>query len=196
MVDEKTTKTVKSTKAQSNGHATVEESNALSNNDTSNNYLFLVYELSKRYGNFLAVEEISFGVKQHECFGLLGVNGAGKSTTFKMMTGESIPNNGVMYLGNKNCTRNRKNVSFCSDLVIILYIFLYLENYQCNKNSLLFQYLSQMGYCPQNDAIIRCLNATDHLRLFARLRGIPEPQVNSEVKKWIDRLSQYKNNYL
>ncbi|XP_058807246.1 phospholipid-transporting ATPase ABCA1-like isoform X2 [Phymastichus coffea] len=141
----------------SNGNAN-EESNALSSGDTSNNYLFLVYQLSKRYGKLVAVEEISFGVKQHECFGLLGVNGAGKSTIFKMITGEAIPNNGVMYLGDKDFNSNKK------------------------------YYLSQMGYCPQNDAIIRCLNAYDHLRLFARLRGIPECQVDIEVEKWIDRL--------
>ncbi|XP_014231053.1 ATP-binding cassette sub-family A member 3-like isoform X1 [Trichogramma pretiosum] len=146
-------------KAETNGNAPCEESNVLSNNDTSNNYMFLVYELSKRYGKLLAVEEISFGVKQHECFGLLGVNGAGKSTTFRMMTGESVPNSGLMYLGNKDYTNNRKHC------------------------------LSQMGYCPQNDAIVKCLNAYDHLRLFARLRGIPESQVENEVKKWIDRLN-------
>ncbi|XP_008203603.1 phospholipid-transporting ATPase ABCA1 isoform X2 [Nasonia vitripennis] len=146
------------TKEEANGNATLEESNTLSN-DNANNYLFFVYELSKRYGNLTAVEEISFGVKQHECFGLLGVNGAGKSTTFKMMTGQSIPNNGCMYLGDRNFNDNRR------------------------------YYLSQMGYCPQNDAIIRCLNASEHLRLFARLRGIPESQVNNEVKKWIDRLN-------
>ena len=52
------------------------------------------------------------------------------------------------------------------------------------------QYLSQMGYCPQNDALIKSLNAYDHLRLFARLRGIPEDQVEREVKEWIDRLSK------
>jgi ATP-binding cassette subfamily A (ABC1) protein 3 len=105
-------KAVKSKKAETNGNATSEESNALSNNDTSNNYLFFVYQLSKRYGKFLAVEEVSFGVKQYECFGLLGVNGAGKSTTFKMMTGQSVPNSGVMYLGNKEYNNNQKYVSF------------------------------------------------------------------------------------
>ena len=84
----------------------------MSNNDTSNNFEFLVYELSKRYGKLIAVEEISFGVKQHECFGLLGVNGAGKSTTFRMMTGESIPNSGIMYLGNKDYENHRRYVSF------------------------------------------------------------------------------------
>ena len=43
---------------------------------------------------FLAVERISFGLDYGECFALLGVNGAGKSTTFKSLTGDTIPTNG------------------------------------------------------------------------------------------------------
>ena len=53
-----------------------------------------------------------------------------------------------------------------------------------------------MGYCPQNDANIRCLNAYEHLKLFARLRGVPEHQVNDEVKKWVDRLSKYLGSFV
>jgi len=47
-----------------------------------------------------------------------------------------------------------------------------------------------MGYCPQTDALIPSLNAFDHLRLFARLRGIPKSNVELEVNKWINRLSE------
>lgn len=72
--------------------------------------LFLVYELSKYYGKVTAVKEVSFRVKPRECFGLLGVNGAGKSTTFRMLTGEEMPNSGVMYLGTANIHSNRKEV--------------------------------------------------------------------------------------
>jgi len=39
----------------------------------------------------VAVDRMSFGVKNGECFGLLGVNGAGKTTTFKMLCGEYPP---------------------------------------------------------------------------------------------------------
>lgn len=98
-------------KMEANGNTSWEESNALSSSDSSNNYVFFVYELSKRYGKLLAVEEISFGVKHRECFGLLGTNGAGKSTTFRMITGESIPNSGIMYLGNKDYDSHRNYVS-------------------------------------------------------------------------------------
>jgi ABC-type multidrug transport system ATPase subunit len=43
---------------------------------------------------FLAVERISFGIDYGECFALLGVNGAGKSTTFKSLTGDTYPTTG------------------------------------------------------------------------------------------------------
>lgn len=43
---------------------------------------------------FKAVERISFGLDYGECFALLGVNGAGKSTTFKTLTADTEPSNG------------------------------------------------------------------------------------------------------
>ncbi|XP_078049321.1 phospholipid-transporting ATPase ABCA3 isoform X2 [Augochlora pura] len=135
------------------------DSNYLESPENNNDSLFLVYELSKYYGNVMAVREINFRVKQRECFGLLGVNGAGKSTTFRMLTGEEIPNSGIMYLRNSDILTDRRN------------------------------YLAQMGYCPQTDAMLGSLNSFDHLRLFALLRGIPKSKVDLEVNKWINRLN-------
>lgn len=50
------------------------------------------------YGTNVAVQNLSFGVQAGTCFGLLGVNGAGKSTTFKMLTTEIIPTAGKIIL--------------------------------------------------------------------------------------------------
>ncbi|KAL0111880.1 hypothetical protein PUN28_013230 [Cardiocondyla obscurior] len=50
------------------------------------------------YGTNVAVQNLSFGVQAGKCFGLLGVNGAGKSTTFKMLTTEIIPTAGKIIL--------------------------------------------------------------------------------------------------
>jgi len=47
--------------------------------------------LTKYYGDFLAVDHISFQVKKGEIFGFLGPNGAGKTTTIRMLTGLSKP---------------------------------------------------------------------------------------------------------
>ena len=48
----------------------------------------VLYGLSKFYGGFQAVNNLCLSIKQGECFGLLGVNGAGKTSTFKMLTGD------------------------------------------------------------------------------------------------------------
>lgn len=86
---------------------------------SEDNSLFLVYELNKYYGKLVAVNEISFRVKPRECFGLLGVNGAGKSTTFRMLTGEEIPDSGIMYLGRAEIFKNRKKVTIIYLLISI-----------------------------------------------------------------------------
>src|SRR5262249_7166611 len=52
------------------------------------------HELTKRFGDFTAVDCISFRIGRGEIFGLLGPNGAGKSTTFKMMCGLQRPTSG------------------------------------------------------------------------------------------------------
>lgn len=60
-----------------------------------------VTEVSKYYGDFLAVDHLSFEVKPGEIFGLLGVNGAGKTTTFRMIMGLLEPSSGEITLNGK-----------------------------------------------------------------------------------------------
>ena len=59
------------------------------------NKAIIAKDLTKFYGDFLAVDHISFEVEQGEIFGFLGPNGAGKSTTIRMLTGVSIPTEGT-----------------------------------------------------------------------------------------------------
>lgn len=54
--------------------------------------------LYKRFGNFIAVNDVSFSVKRGEIFGFLGPNGAGKSTTFRMLCGLVKPDEGKAYI--------------------------------------------------------------------------------------------------
>src|SRR5437763_17180878 len=53
-----------------------------------------VEKLTKRFGNFVAVDEISFEIYSGEIFGFLGANGAGKTTAMRMLCGLSIPTSG------------------------------------------------------------------------------------------------------
>ncbi|HWQ48032.1 MAG TPA: ABC transporter ATP-binding protein [Methanosarcina sp.] len=58
--------------------------------------------LSKKYGDFEAVKNISFSIKKGTIFGLLGPNGAGKSTTIKILTCQFPPTSGTAYIGGLN----------------------------------------------------------------------------------------------
>ena len=57
-----------------------------------------VENVTKKYGNFVAVNDISFEVNDHEVVGFLGPNGAGKSTTMNMITGFIEPTKGKIKL--------------------------------------------------------------------------------------------------
>ncbi len=64
-----------------------------------------VEHLTKKFGDFIAVDDISFDVKQGELFAFLGPNGAGKSTTIKMLTTLLTPTSGSLMLNGHNPTK-------------------------------------------------------------------------------------------
>ena len=61
--------------------------------------------LVKRYGHRTVADHVSIDVKQGEIVGLLGPNGAGKTTTFYMTTGLVVPNEGRIFLDDKDITK-------------------------------------------------------------------------------------------
>ena len=65
-----------------------------------------VKNLTKRYGNILAVDNIDLKVKKGEIFGFLGPNGAGKTTTMRMLTGLTRPTSGTMIVAGINVIQN------------------------------------------------------------------------------------------
>ena len=74
--------------------------------------IFIIDGLTKYYSNFMAVKGISFSLGRAECFGLLGVNGAGKTTSFKMITGDEFITKGDAYLNRTSIKSNIKEVCF------------------------------------------------------------------------------------
>ena len=60
----------------------------------SNDIIISVRELTKMFGDFTAVDHISFDVRKGEIFGFLGANGAGKTTAMRMLCGLSMPTSG------------------------------------------------------------------------------------------------------
>lgn len=74
------------------------------------NYALKVENLYKSYsGQSYAVNNVSFKVKLNECYGLLGANGAGKSSIFSILSGETKRFSGEVNFANKN----KKNISYC-----------------------------------------------------------------------------------
>jgi len=67
-----------------------------------------VSHLTKHFGEVLAVNDISFNVKEGELFGFLGPNGAGKTTTINILTGLARLDSGMINIGGIDCTRNPK----------------------------------------------------------------------------------------
>ena len=91
---------------------------------------------------------VSFLVRRGECFGLLGPNGAGKTTTFKMLTAEHAISGGGAII---------QQLNLATDSLAALRRF---------------------GYCPQFDALLDQLTGIETVRMYARLRGVPEKFVN------------------
>ncbi len=73
-----------------------------------NGAIIEVAGLTKRYGEVLAVDDISFDVGKGELFGFLGPNGAGKTTTINVLTGLARLDGGTIRIGGIDCTHNPK----------------------------------------------------------------------------------------
>ncbi|KAK3590754.1 hypothetical protein CHS0354_030992 [Potamilus streckersoni] len=118
----------------------------------------IIKKVTKYYGNFRAVNDISMGIPADECFGLLGQNGAGKTTTFKILTGEERSSVGEAYLQNCSINDNTKEVH------------------------------KKLGYCPQFHGLVDQMTGRETLTMYGRLRGISEGQISNVVKELIDVL--------
>ena len=72
--------------------------------------------LFKRYGNIVAVDNISFEIYRGEIFGFLGPNGAGKTTTIKIMSGLMEPDGGKVTI---DCEDDGKSIGLCPQHIVI-----------------------------------------------------------------------------
>ncbi|BES88376.1 Hypothetical protein NTJ_01182 [Nesidiocoris tenuis] len=113
----------------------------------------------------IAVNQLCLGVGKGQCFGLIGLNGAGKTSTFKMLTGDT-------------------GISFGDATVL---------GHSVRDN--LTSVRSLIGYCPQFDALDSKLTPEEHLRLYASLRNIPKNQIPQVVNCCLTRfdLWGYRN---
>ena len=84
-----------------------------------------VKNVTKKYGNKIAVDNINFEVKDGEVVGFLGPNGAGKSTTMNMITGFIEPTDGTIMINGNDISKKAKNKKlFKRGITTITTIFL------------------------------------------------------------------------
>ena len=69
--------------------------------------IITVHGVTKKFGDFVAVDDISFDVKKGEIFAFLGPNGAGKTTTIKMLTTLSVPTSGEITIDGNDVAENK-----------------------------------------------------------------------------------------
>src|SRR6476469_3976043 len=81
-------------------------------------HIIKVEQLTKRFGDFVAVDAISFDVKKGEIFGFLGANGAGKTTAMRMLCGLSMPTSGKANVAGfdvyKQTEKIKQNIGYMS----------------------------------------------------------------------------------
>jgi ABC-2 type transport system ATP-binding protein len=114
--------------------------------------LLLVEEVTKRYGETLAVDGVSLRVGAGEVYALLGANGAGKSTLIRMMTGLAEPDSG--------------GVMVCGE--------------EMRRRPLAAK--RHVGYLPEELYFYQRLTGREYLRLVAGLKGAGEARVSEEVE--------------
>ncbi|WP_353097661.1 ABC transporter ATP-binding protein [Tissierella praeacuta] len=145
-----------------------------------------VEKLKKSYGNITVVNNINISVKSGEVFGLLGANGAGKSTTIECILGTRKPDNGVISILGMNPQTDRKK--------LFEYVGVQFQeaNYQdkirvselCEETQCLYketidynELLKRFGLTEKVNTLISELSGGQKQKLFIILALIPNPKV-------------------
>ena len=119
-------------------------------------YAIEVNSLTKKFGNFKAVDNISFQVEEGEIFGFLGPNGAGKSTTMMILTTLLKPTSGYALVGGHNVVSEAKKVR------------------------------KKIGYVQQEISVDEFLTGRENLYLHARINQVPNNQISSRIDEIIE----------
>lgn len=115
-------------------------------------------KLTKKFGDFIAVNKVTFEVKQGEIFGFLGANGAGKTTAMKMLIGISKPSSGKAEVAGYD---------------------VYKQTEQIKKS---------IGYMSQKFSLYEDLTIKENIQLFSGIYGLTDEQIETKSKNLIEKL--------
>ncbi|MDI1355720.1 MAG: ABC transporter ATP-binding protein [bacterium] len=118
--------------------------------------------LTKRFGDFVAVNEISFDVYKGEVFGFLGANGAGKTTAMRMLCGLSIPSSGNASIAGFDVYRQTEDIK------------------------------KHIGYMSQKFSLYEDLTVLENIRFFGGIYGLSNQQLRLKAEELIEQLGLQK----
>ena len=116
-----------------------------------------IHNLSKNYGAIKAVKKINFSISDGEVVGFLGANGAGKSTTLKILSGYLTPTGGQVKI----------------------------NGLDINDNA--FEIKKIIGYLPENNPLYLDMNVFDFLKFMANIRGISGDEFNIALDRVVNQ---------
>lgn len=114
--------------------------------------------LTKKFGNFTAVDNISFSVDRGEIFGFLGANGAGKTTAMRMLCGLSYPTSGKGMVAGFDIARQQEDVK------------------------------RNIGYMSQKFSLYEDLKVWENIRLFGGIYGMKDKEISSKTDEILTEL--------
>lgn len=119
-------------------------------------------DLTKVYGEKVAVDHLNLTIQKGEVFGLLGPNGAGKTTTILMLLGLTEPTAGNAFIQEMNCTRDAIDVK------------------------------RMVGYLPDNPGFYPDMTGRQNLRFTGRMNGLPEEKIEQRIQELLERVNMTK----
>ena len=126
----------------------------MNGNDTA----ISVNELTKKFGEFTAVDHITFSVRKGEIFGFLGANGAGKTTAMRMLCGLSYPTSGSGTVAGFDIASQGEQIK------------------------------RRIGYMSQKFSLYGDLTVEQNLRLFATIYGLSDAEIKSRMAAVMEEL--------
>lgn len=121
-------------------------------------YVIRVNDLTKKFGDFTAVDHISFEVRKGEIFGFLGANGAGKTTAIRMLCGLHRPTSGSGMVAGFNICNQQEDIK------------------------------RNIGYMSQKFSLYNDLRVWENIRLFAGIYGVNENLIAPKTDALLSRL--------
>ena len=126
--------------------------------ETMGEEVIVARDLRKSFGDFHAVDGISFEVKRGEIFGFLGANGAGKTTAMRMLTGLSKPTSGEGRVAGYDITREAEQVK------------------------------KHIGYMSQRFSLYEDLRVWENLRLYGGIYGMSQRLIRERTEQLLTSL--------